>query len=250
MRKRRGNSRFFIIFISVLSGVFLLYQLLIYLNSNLNILPVKEITVSGNSTILTASLLAAADSLHYKNLYSLPKVEILRCFQSFPRIARIVISRKFPDELHLKITERIPVFNVKTVDGYIFPVDENALAISPPEDGRKEDMPFISLKLPADSIYIGNVISDEFLGTMLQKRKDIIQLEPDFFDYFSEIYLENDKPVFIETDQGYRVVFAFTELDLAAQEYMKLKDTFSFDSNTLIDMQQDGLYRITKMEKK
>lgn len=250
MKKRRGNSRFFVTFVSVIGGVFLLYRLVIYLLSTLNMFVIDEIRFTGYKTINLETLQARTDSLLNKNLYSLKKEKVAGSFADFHRIEEVNISRKFPNSLVITIIERIPVFYVKTTDGTIYPIDKYAVVTPFPENKLKEDMPFVSILLPADSLEFGKTVSDELLDIMLYERKKLIQFVPDFFNCFSEICLEDDKLIFIEANQGYRVMFEITELRATALEYMKLKDTFSFDSKTLVDMRRDGIYRITKMEKR
>jgi len=250
MKKRRGNSRFFVTFVSVIGGAFFVYKLVIYLMSTMNVFVIDEIRFKGQKTIKLETLMARTDSLINKNLFSLKKDNIASNFANIHRIESIDIYRKFPNSLVISITERIPVFYIKTVDGVIYPVDQNAIVIPFPENEQKEDMAFVSISLPAENLEFGKPISDELLDIMLYERKELTHFEPDFLNCFSEICLEENKLVFIEADQGYRVIFEIDELLKTAREFMKLKDTFSFDCNKRIDMRHDGLYRITKMEKK
>lgn len=248
MKKRRGNSRFFVIFVSVIAGSFLFYNLIHYIISNIDFFLIRDIRFEGQTTIPLASLTEAAYPLLDQNLYKLKNDDIRQRFQGFHRIAALDISRRLPNILLLKIQERIAVFHIKSIDGEIFPVDESGIVIPTAENNSEVNLPFISVNLPAVSIIYGKVVNDKFLSDILLKRKEIILLEPAFFDNFSEIYMEDGNLIFVEAEQGYRVVFDYKQLNDTAREYMKIKDTFSFNSQTRIDMRHEGLYRITKLE--
>lgn len=248
MRKRRGNSRYITIFITVILTAYLIYRLTMHFICKIDFFQINDISFNGNNAILTAELAEAALPLNYRNLFELKDPDIELCFKRFHRIDTLYVKRSLPDELQITIVEKIPVFHIKTEDGRIYSIDKDAVLIPAPKDFSKENLPFIPIKEISDNLTYGEVLDNEDIRSILEIQDLLKSQIPNFFIFFSEVFMDNKKITFVEAEQGYRIIFDEKGFLTSAKEYMKIKDTFSFDNKTCIDMRKDGYYRIIKLE--
>lgn len=248
MRKRRGNSRYIVIFLTVIIAGYIIFRFASQYVTKMDFFQVEEISFSGNRAILTAELAEAALPLHYKNLFELSQESIRKEFSRFYRIDTLEVKRSLPNKLMIRVKEKVPVFHLKSYDGKVYSIDKKAILIPPPRDFSRENLPFITLQDSSLVFEFGKKIVSSEVSEIIQKTQKISEEIPDFFIYFSEIYTQDNKIIFVEAEQGYRVIFDPEDMLTAAKEYMMIKDTFSFDNKTYIDMRQDGIYRINKLE--
>ena len=246
MKKRRGNTRYFAKFAAAIIGVYILISLIIMLIYNLNIFLISEVRFTGQKTILLDNLIQSANDLIGQNLFRVPEAEIKKHFTSYSRIKDLYIRRRLFDKLQINIIERLPIFQIKTADGKILLVDIESVLLSDNETAVFEDIPIISVKASSDSLKFGNIIIDPFLNKMLAIYPEIMHAEPNFLDFISEIYEDQDDLYLVEYKQGYKLIFDSDKFVENVRDYMEIKNTFSFDSNTTIDMTLANNYRVTK----
>ncbi len=246
MKKQRGNTRYFARFAAYITAIYLVFRLILYLVYNLNIFLISEIRFTGQKTILVDNLIQSANELYGQNLFRVTETEVKNHFTSFSRIKNLSIQRKIPDILKINIVERQPVFQIKTADGKILLVDNEAVLLSNNETAAIENLTIISVKVYSDTLKFGNIIFDPFLSKMLYFYPEIVEVEPKFFDFISEIYENQDGLYLVEYKQGYKMIFDESRFIENIREYMEIKNTFSFDSDTIIDMTIANNYRVTK----
>jgi hypothetical protein len=248
MRKRRGNTRYFSIFTAVIAGSYFIYWLSSLLFTNLDIFIVREINFTGNQAIYNDDLQNACNSLIGTNLFSISESETKNLFSGFSRIKDLSLSRKIPDKLEITIVERVPIFKIKTSDGIIYPVDAESFLLSGSESYLPENLPIISIVSKSDSLLFGCPIKDDFLADMLNAYPKIKSLEPDFFNHISEIYKNQDGLFLVEYEHGYKISLDENNFIENIIDYMEIRNTCSYDRDTIIDMTLANTYRVQKRE--
>jgi len=246
MKKRRGNTRYFAIFTLVIIAAVIIIKLSSVLLHNLDIFLIKDIQFNGNITINEDCLINAGSELIGKNLFHISESEIKKLFNAISRLEDLEISRRFPGKLLITIIERIPVFQIKTIDGKIKLVDDKGFMVSESETSLLENLPIISLSVDYDSLAYGKKVNDPFLNFLLNYHKNIKQIEPDFYDYISEIFPIKENICVVEYQKGYRVIIDRDDFLNGISEFMDIKNTCSFDSDTIIDMTYENNYLVTR----
>jgi len=120
VRKKRGSSRYYILFIFLVillgSSAFLIKILV----RNLDFLQVKTILVTGNENLETEFLANIMKDFIGENLFEVSKEDVLPKYQNINRISDISLSRKFPDKLVLKVKEKYGYLYIKTPIVFMF----------------------------------------------------------------------------------------------------------------------------------
>jgi len=248
MRKRRGNTRYFAWFLTIIGGLYLAFRLILLLLYSLNIFMIKDLSFTGQMAIATDNLKQAGDDLIGRNLFRVSQEEVKDIYSSFSRIKDLSISRRLFGKLQINIVERKPVFQVLTHDGKILLVDDESVILSLSESSLTENPTIISVKALSDTLEPGKSLKDPFLEEMLKMYPKIKEAEPDFYDYISEIYVKDGDLYMVESRQGYRIILPRENLLQNIIDYMDIKNTYSFDNKTIIDMTIENNYRISKWE--
>ena len=248
MRKRRGNTRYFVWFLSIIGGSFLAFRLILFLLYSLNVFLINELTFTGQTTLLEDNLKQVGDELIGRNLFRVSENEVKDIYTSISRIKELSISRRLFDKLQINIIERKPVFQILTRDGKIMLVDDKSVVLSLSEASQPENLTIISVQATSDTLEPGKRLKDPFLSDMLKIYPEIKKAEPDFFDFISEIYIIEGDLYMVENRQGYRIILPTTNLLQNIIDYMDIKNTYSFDNKTIIDMTIENNYRVSKRE--
>ncbi|MCF7912235.1 MAG: FtsQ-type POTRA domain-containing protein [Candidatus Cloacimonetes bacterium] len=248
MKKRRGNTRYFAWFISIIIASYIIFRLIMLLFYSLNIFMIKELDFSGNKALLADNLRMAGASLIGQNMFRVTSSEVKELYSAFSRIKDLSVKRRLPGKLKIKIVERQPVFQILTQDGEILVVDIEQILLSFTEAAISDDITIISVQASSDTLQEGKKINDPFLEQMISLFPAIQEAEPDFFDYISEIYLDGQDLYMVENKQGYKIILPQENLLQSIIDYMDIKNTYSFDNKTIIDMTIENNYRVIKRE--
>ena len=248
MKKRRGNTRYFAWFASIIAGTYIIFRLVLLLLYSLNIFMIKELTFTGNQAILSDNLRHSGEELIGENMFRVNSSDVKKVYSSFSRIKDLSVSRKLLNKLQINIIERQPVFQILTQDGEILIVDIEQIILSFSEAARSENITIISVEASADTLRAGKKVNDPFLQQMIDIYPTVKEAEPDFFDCTSEIYLDEGDLYMVENKQGYRFILPRKNLLKNIVDYMDIKNTYSFDNKTIIDMTIENNYRVSKRE--
>lgn len=204
----------FFLFLIVLAGI--IAVLYFYLT-----LPVKNLIVSGTSTLTDAEVLELAGLSDYPSFYFTGSNKIKRQLLANPFIKEVSVKREFFHVINLEITEYKVLFFNKSTNEYIL---ENKKSVS------KED---INLSLPILLNYVPDVKYDTFVSKMASIDDSIRQ-------HISEIeYVPNDYDkdrFFLYMDDGNGVYLTLTKFDKINHYLEVLKEVngkkgiFYFDS--------------------
>jgi cell division septal protein FtsQ len=248
MKKRRGNTRYFAWFASIITASYIIFRLVLLLLYSLNIFMIKELTFTGNQAVLTDNLRHSGEELIGQNMFRVNSADVKEIYSSFSRIKDLSVTRKLFNKLQINIIERQPAFQILTMDGEILVVDTEQILLSFSEAARSEDITIISVEVSSDTLQAGEKVNDPFLQQMIELYPAIREAEPEFFDYISEIYINDEELYMVENKQGYRIILPQENLLQNIVDYMDIKNTYSFDNKTIIDMTIENNYRVSKRE--
>lgn len=150
-RRRQGNKRvwphilWFTLGLVSLAGiglglVVLYYQLLTC--SAFCIKDIRNITITGNQSLSSAHVLELANLGPQTNLLALRPAVVERALRAHPWIARVELTRHWPNRLSLRLTERVPVALVQLEE--IYYTDRSGSLFKPSSPGDPHDFPVIT----------------------------------------------------------------------------------------------------------
>ena len=199
-RKRRGNSRFFVYFFTIIFILFGIQQITVYFLKKVSIFKVRKIEIVGTHNL--SNLEELVEEYVGKNLFDIEKQEIILNFENLVRIEEINLRKKLPSTLQIIVKERLGKFYVKTEDGHIYPIDKNKIILDNNDFYLREDLPIISTNLKDDEITIAQKLNDEFVDNVFKLHEKICEVVPEMEKKISEYYSINGKIYFVEMNSA------------------------------------------------
>lgn len=135
---------------------------------------VKRIAIAGNSRSRTEEILTALSEWNGRNLVALPLAPLARRLATHPWIERVTLTKRFPDELSVRVTERRAVALYRQDDAFWWVgVEGNLIA---PYDSRRDRTQYVILTGERRLL-------PEAVGLLEELRAG----EPEYFSRLSEI---------------------------------------------------------------
>ena len=235
-RKKRGSSRFYLLYIFIVFllaigflGVRALFQKLSYFD-------IRSISVSGNINLEKDFLVSFVKEYLGSNLYRVSKMEIEKKYENIIRIKSLKVKKIFPNKLKIVIRERVGEFFLKTVEGELFPVDSEKTVLDNENFYEKENLPLIDTNIKRDSLWFGEIVGNEFVDSVYSLCHRIKAVNSDFLDDISEIYQEDGDIYFIEMERGYKIVFGEDNLEDKLNQFTLLEENRTFEKGTIVDL--------------
>lgn len=202
--KRRGSSRYVILCLGIIIIVVLLFIGVRHLLTQWELFRVDKITISGNDQLEHDFLMDRCNGLLGENLFSVSQDEIYHRFNNVIRVKDVRFKRRLPDKLIILIEEREAFVQIRTNEGFLFPVDRD-LIILDSERFYKDVCPVISSTLSSDMIEPGEILSDSLLISSINLLRRIVDYKPEFYHQISEIYYDDENVVLVDLNRGYKV---------------------------------------------
>jgi len=239
-RKRRGHSRYFIYFILILLGLSAFVYGVYYLFSTVNWFNIEQIQISGNSTVSDDLLMQAMQSFSGKNLFSISKDEVIRKVKKFSRIKDVKVQRRLFHTLKIVVTERKSCCYVKTLEGDLFPIDDEGVVLEKFGSVYNENLPVINLLINNASIHPGKPIKNASLDRILAVHHLIMKESPEFLPNISEYYTINNTVYIIDARNGLRLIPSTKNLSRQLSRYEFVKDNGNVSNNAILDLRFDN----------
>lgn len=131
--------------IGILVGVLVLLAAVVVLGLTLPQLKVHEVQVQGSGYVSEEAVQEAAEPHLGTSILRVPTDDVARAVEEVPGVRSAEVSRRFPDKVSVKITERAPLAEVRTGSGDTEIIDEDGVRL--PEDAASEDTPLVPLTL-------------------------------------------------------------------------------------------------------
>lgn len=239
-RKRRGHSRYFIYFILMLIGLAAFVYGAYYLFSTVSWFNIEQIQISGNSTVSDSLLIQATQSFNGKNLFSISKDEVISKVKKFSRIKDVKVQRRLFHTLNIIVTERKSCLYVKTLEGDLFPIDDEGVVLEKFGSVYNENLPIVNLLINNADIHPGKPIKNASLAKILEVHHQIKTESPEFLSNISEYYTINNTVYIIDARNGLRFIPSTQNLARQLSRYEFVKDNGNVSNNAILDLRFDN----------
>ncbi len=235
-KKRRGHSRYYLIFALVLLCLTATFIGIYYLLINLSWFNIERIQVRGNQYIQESTVLDLSKSCLGQNLVALDTKPLLDSLKGIARIDKVTIHKRLMHSLLIRITERQGFLYIKSAEGNLYPIDHNGIVLEKTGLFHSEDLPMVQSFLPDKKLKPGSVLSQAPIVKIIATHKCIVADYPEFGQYISEYYVMDDVVHFIDARYGTRVIVSDDNIRKQLERYMFVQDNGGIDRNSVIDL--------------
>jgi cell division protein FtsQ len=238
MRKKRGSSRYYILFIFILILVVSSFSGVKYLLQNVDFFQIKFVEVIGNKNLEREFLSNISKDFIGKNLFKVSQEDIMQKYKNINRIKSIEVSRKLPNKLLIKITEKSGYLYIKSVEGELFPITKDKEILDNTRYFNSEILPVVTTNFPTKELEVGKIIKDEWINQIFSITEKLIELE--LLEDISEFYQNNDEIILVQSPIGYRIIPGTKDLIKKFKRYKFIRDNRSFSRNDCIDLRYEN----------
>ena len=207
MKKRRGSSRYFFIFLFFAIGIGSFVFGIRYLVMKLDFFKIKNIEITGNINLETDFLTNVAGDFIQKNLYTVSYEDVMQKFSNIIRIKNLSVKNVFPDKLRIKIEERKEIFLVVSQNGELFPIDEEYVILDNDNFSAMKNLPIIDADISDDLIHPGKKLISKDLTKIFNFYSKVREIDSNFFEKVSEIFIKNNEINITDKNKGFIVVY-------------------------------------------
>ncbi len=239
-RKRRGNSRYFVYFVLILLGFTALGFGAYYLLSSLEVLNVRSLEISGNSAVADSLLRSSLRPYVGQNLLKVDKDKIIEEVSGFARVKTVKVRRKLFSTLQIKLTERKASLYVKSLEGDLFPVDDEGVVLERYGNVYTENLPLVNLLMNNSGLKSGRKLKNAALDKVLATHRRIVKEAPDFAPNISEYYTIDNTVYIIDARNGLRLIPSEKNLAKQLSRYEFVRDNGNVSQSAILDLRVDN----------
>jgi cell division septal protein FtsQ len=235
-RRRRGNSRYLVLFlllIGLTAGVVFggreLMRRITYFN-------ITRIEVRGQHIVPMEAYQKALDGLRGQNLFTVSNRNVTNRLKVLPRVGEVKTAWRLPDGIRITVSERAAAFQIKTVDGDVFPIDRLGVVLDPVPNGPVEDAPLIDVILATKNVHPGMTLQSDTVKRSIALHERINRADRKLADRISEYYEHNGEIYFVEGESGARVVLGSDNLGEKLPRLVFYAENIGFTPNQTIDL--------------
>ena len=235
-RKRRGNSRYFVLFFVL---IVLLVSVFFITRSSLkkvDFFNIATISIEGNNNLQTEFLANLVSDLEGRNIIDVSEDEVKGKFGSIVRIADMKIKKKYPSELIVKIKERTGYLTVKTSDGECVPVDRDNIVLDNTGFYINESTPLVELDLSSKSLEVGTEFCNKDYLQIKEFHQIIETNNSDLAKKVSEYFFAGGSIYFIESNSGSQVVLGEENIEKKLQYFSFFEQNKGLKPGSVVDM--------------
>ena len=235
-RKRRGSSRYYLYFLLLLVALGGLGTGVYFLLSNLPLLNLAKIQVSGNDCVADSLIRKMVQPYLGQNLLILPAGEISNHVKKYARVKDVKIRRRLPNTLRVAITERKGFLYIKSLEGDLFPIDENAVILEKYSNVYGENLPVVGVLISDARLKPGKRIKSASLARVLAMHKKIVHDAPDFLPNISEYYTIDNTVYIIDARNGMRLIPGSENIARQFSRYQFVQDNGNVSRHAVLDL--------------
>lgn len=239
-RKRRGNSRYYLFFSLCLLGVIALGVGTWYALSHLPYLQVQKFSLEGNTAVPDSLILSICRPYRGTNLFKLPKAELQDTISKISRIRTVKIKRHLPNSIKIIISERSGILYVKSYEGNLYPIDQDAIVMERYTPVYREDIPIYSSYYKDSQLKPGVKLAKKDLARILKMHLRIIQDAPEYLPIISEYYMIDDTINIIDARYGTRIIPGETDIANQLRRYQFVQDNGNIARRSIVDLRFDN----------
>ncbi len=234
--KRRGNSRYFIIFLGCMVFMGMLFFVMQYIFRSMEFFTIDKVEITGYQNLGKDFYEDLAKDTIGMNLYSIRKDEIAARYENIVRVRNVKVSRVLPKKLKIAIEERLAVLHVKTKDGVLLPVDRDLIVLDSEGAYLAEDTPIVSLDIPSADVQLGERLNNDRLARIYALHNEIARLNRKIAESVSEYYFEGREICMIEASSGCLIYLGDGQLEEKLHRLEFFGGNKGFLDNTVLDL--------------
>lgn len=239
-RKRRGNSRYYLFFLFAMLLVASIGLGAWYALNHLPHFNITQIQISGNSVVPDSLIFSRVDRYKGTNLFGVSSREVNANLGKISRIKDVKVRKHLLSTLKLEIHERVGLLYVKSLDGSLFPVDEEAVVLANYTAIYKEDLPIFSTYLTDAQIKPGTKLAKANVQKVLALHQRITREAPDFLPVISEYYMIDNIINIVDARYGTRIIPCEDNLAKQLKRYQFVQDNGNISRRSLVDLRFDN----------
>ncbi|HNT52508.1 MAG TPA: FtsQ-type POTRA domain-containing protein [Candidatus Syntrophosphaera sp.] len=235
-RKRRGSSRyllFFILILLFLTGLgFGTHRLL----SAAPWFNLRKVQFSGNQSIPDSLLARIVRPYLGQNLLRISTDGIAGSISQLARVESVRVRRRLLSSLRITIQERQGCLYVRSLEGDLFPIDENGVILDQYSHVYIENLPVTEVLLANSSLKAGTRIKSASLQRILATHRQIAREVPDFLPNISEYYTIDKTVYIIDARNGMRLIPGRDDLASQLSRYQFVQENGNVGSDAILDL--------------
>ena len=235
-RKRRGNSRNYAY---VIVGMLLLIAFSFAIYRTIISIPwfnLKSFKVVNNERV-PSSVLEKHIRQHFgENIFHISIASLKKRIGSTHRIKELKIRRHLPNSLTLILKERRSFMYIKSLDGELFPIDEEAIVLENFYPYHPDDIPVLSVFLSKEELVPGRKIDKAQVITAIKMHKQICEQAPEFEERVSEYYFVGKTPLMVDAKYGACIIPDPAELIPQLKRYIFVQENGAIDHGAVFDL--------------
>ncbi|MBW6513895.1 MAG: FtsQ-type POTRA domain-containing protein [Candidatus Syntrophosphaera sp.] len=235
-RKRRGSSRYYLYFLLILVALAGLGFGTYHLLSNVPWFNLKTVQISGNAAVPDSLIRSAAIPCLGQNLLAIPKGEIAGQVGAIARVKSVKVTPRLFSTLRVRIQERKGCLYLKSLEGDLFPVDEEGIVLEQYGAVYNENLPILTVLLNNSALMPGEKPANTSLGRVLAVHRQIAREAADFLPNISEYYTIDNTVYIIDARDGIRLIPSTKNLARQFGRYEFVRENGNVAANSILDL--------------
>jgi len=235
-RKRRGHSRYYAYFILALVLLTFIGGGVYYLLRSLSIFDVRNIEVSGNHAVSDSMIQHITQKYLGQNLIAVSSRQLKKDVLSLSRVKGVIVKKKLMHTLSIAIVERMGAIYVKSMEGDLFPVDEDAIVLTGYGKVYSEDLPVMSTFFSSKQLKPGIKLKSKELTKVLAFHKRLSHEASDVLPRVSEYYVVDNTIYMIDANTGMRIIPGDEDLSAQLRRYIFVLENGNIGNHKLLDL--------------
>lgn len=239
-RKRRGSTRYFVLFIFIAIFLYLIWLGLTSVLKNIAYFKIDKIEIIGQKNLDQTFLKNLSKDFIGVNQFNISRRDVARKYENIVRVKHVTIKRRFPSTLQIIINERIGCLYVKTIEGDFFPVDNEFVVLDKADFYFSEDIPLVSLNIPKTMVHLGEKLKTQTLNSIMALHIKITKIDKNFISNISEYYVKDREIYFVDSHSGCRVILGDKDIEKKIKRYIFLRSNKGFKQNSIVDLRYNN----------
>lgn len=239
-RKRRGHSRYYLLFVLAVLGLGALGSGGYYLLSHINAFEYRSTSLSGNSAVPDSLFMQVMNRYKGENLLAISSKKVSRELMNLSRVKSVKIRKHFLHTLSIQVKESTPVLFVKSREGQLYPVDGEGRVLAIYNALLPEDLPIATSYLYDEQFQTGKKLRTTNLERILRLNQRIVKEYPDFLPRISEYYTVDNTVYIVELDTGTRIIPPEEKLADQLRRYLFVQENGNIGSRKVVDLRYDN----------
>lgn len=152
----------------------------------------------------------------------------------------VKVRRKLFSTLQVRITERKASLYVKSLDGDLYPIDDQGVLLERYGNVYTENLPLVSLLVHNANLKSGQVLKNAALEKVLAMHRRILEEVPEFAANISEYYTLDNTVYIIDARNGQRLIPSDKNLAKQLSRYEFVRDNGNVAQSAILDLRIDG----------